>query len=57
MKMKPLVRLESLDESSNLTREIRLVPLGCFLFIDDKYLFSVDPISSDDISHVVDFRN
>ncbi len=54
---KLFVSLESVVGKSNLTREDRRDPLWRILFIDEKNLFSLGKISSDDISHVVDLRN
>ena len=54
----PFISFESVDGNSNLTKENLRVRLGrIFLFIEERNLFSLDKISSDDISHVVDLRN
>lgn len=52
---------ESPDDISSLTREKRLVPPCRIRFIgvdlEDSRLFSLEMISSDEISQVVDLRN
>lgn len=54
---KPFISFVFVFGNSNLTRENLRELLLSILFIDDGNLFSLDKISSDDISHVVDFRN
>ena len=54
----PFVSLDSFVGNSNLTNENRRTSCSRFLFIEDKNLLVLGlEISSDDISHVVAFRN